>query len=71
MRARGEAVPIVVSPKAEIYAGEVLKLARQVSTRPMAENMMNILTEKILETNKLTTNQAKSKKLYRRLMAEE
>lgn len=71
MRAKGEVVSNVASPKAEAYAGEVLKLNKQIATKPMAENLINILTGKILETNKKTTNYAKSKKLYRKLMAEE
>ena len=68
---KGEKIPTAKSPKAQKCARTILQLNRKGNTKPAAEKMINGLNERIIEVNKKTTNTAESKRLYRKLMAEE
>lgn len=71
MGIRGVKVPVVKSVKAQKYAGEILRLRKRASTKPIAEKMMYDLNVQILETNRKTTNIVESERLYQKLMGEE
>lgn len=71
MGIKGEKIPTVKSSKAQKYAGAILRLNRRNDTKPMAEKMMHDLNVQIIEVNKKTTDAVESKRLYRKLMAEE
>lgn len=70
MGIKGEKAPIIKSHKAQQYAGVVLQLNKESDTKPMAEKMMSDLNRQIIQVNRKTTNPAKSRRLYRELMAE-
>lgn len=68
---RGEQIPVVKSPKAQAYAGVVLKLNQEPSTRMIAKDMQRALTVQIVKRNRKTTDREKSKRLYQAFMGEE
>lgn len=68
---RGEQIPVVKSPKAQAYAGVVLKLNQEPSTRTIAKEMQRALTVQIVKRNRKTTDREKSKRLYQAFMREE
>ena len=69
MGIKGEALPVIKSPKAQEYV--VLCLDRKNAEKDVAEKMMHDLNARIISVNQKTTDAVESRRLYYELMAEE